>query len=60
VLKPNGIIRIIVPDLKATINKYMQGEIPADEVLDELYVGYDSPNDGRAQAKTSTIYSISP
>jgi predicted SAM-dependent methyltransferase len=38
VLKPNGIIRIIVPDLKATINKYMQGEIPADEVLDELYV----------------------
>lgn len=51
VLKPNGIIRIIVPDLKATINKYMQGEIPADEVLDELYVGYDSPNDGALKQK---------
>ncbi|MBP5973257.1 methyltransferase domain-containing protein [Brasilonema sp. CT11] len=46
VLKPNGIIRIIVPDLRYIVNKYTQGEIAADEMLDELYVSYDSPRDG--------------
>lgn len=51
VLKPNGIIRIIVPDLRAIANKYMQGEIPADEMLDELYVSYESPNDGVLKQK---------
>ena len=51
VLKPNGIIRIIVPDLRAIANKYMQGEIAADEMLDELYVSYESPNDGALKQK---------
>jgi|SRR5579883_1442186 predicted SAM-dependent methyltransferase len=46
VLKPNGIIRIIVPDLRAIIDKYTQGKIAADQVLDELYVSYESPRDG--------------
>lgn len=45
-LKPNGIIRIIVPDLKVIINRYTQGKIAADEVLDQLYVTYNSPTDG--------------
>jgi predicted SAM-dependent methyltransferase len=51
VLKPNGIIRIIVPDLRVIINKYLQGEIAADKVLDELYVSYDSPEDGALKRK---------
>ncbi|MDZ8055544.1 MAG: class I SAM-dependent methyltransferase [Aulosira sp. ZfuVER01] len=51
VLKPNGIIRIIVPDLRVIINKYVQGEITADKLLDELYVGYDSPEDGVLKSK---------
>ncbi len=46
VLKPNGIIRIVVPDLKAIVNKYTQGEIAADELLNELDVSYESPGDG--------------
>ena len=45
-LKPNGIIRIVVPDLKVIINRYTQGKIAADEVLDQLYVTYNSPTDG--------------
>lgn len=51
VLKPNGIIRIIVPDLMVIIQKYIEGKIAADRVLDELYVGYDSPNDGAIKQK---------
>lgn len=51
VLKPRGIIRIVVPDLSAIINKYRQGEIAADEVLDEIGVSYDSPKDGVLKRK---------
>ncbi|MDF5716697.1 MAG: methyltransferase domain-containing protein [Rhizonema sp. NSF051] len=51
VLKPNGIIRIVVPNLTAIVNKYMQGEIPADQVLDELYVSYESPHDSGLKRK---------
>lgn len=46
VLKPNGIIRIVIPDLKAIVSKYVQGEIPAEEFLDELDVSYESAKDG--------------
>ncbi len=51
VLKPNGIIRIVVPDLRAIINKYTQGKIAADEVVDEIGVSYDSPEDGVLKQK---------
>ena len=33
VLKKDGIIRIIVPDLKALVSEYMSGGIPADEFV---------------------------
>ncbi len=46
VLKPNGIIRIIVPDLKSIVNRYLDNKIAAEELLDELSVGYDSAEDG--------------
>ncbi|QIR40337.1 methyltransferase domain-containing protein [Tolypothrix sp. PCC 7910] len=51
VLKPHGVIRIIVPDLKAIINKYLQGQIAADQLLDALYVGYESPEDNILKKK---------
>ncbi|GAA6615451.1 class I SAM-dependent methyltransferase [Scytonema sp. NUACC26] len=51
VLKPNGVIRIVVPDLNAIINKYTQGAIAADEVLEQLYVSYESPKDGVLKQK---------
>ncbi|BAY97842.1 family 2 glycosyl transferase [Tolypothrix tenuis PCC 7101] len=51
VLKPHGIIRIIVPDLKAIINKYLQGQIAADQLLDTLYVSYESPEDNILKKK---------
>ncbi|MEB3180401.1 MAG: methyltransferase domain-containing protein [Nostocaceae cyanobacterium] len=53
VLKPNGIVRIVVPDLRAYVDKYIQGEIPADRLLDELYVGYEAPEDGFWKQKLS-------
>jgi predicted SAM-dependent methyltransferase len=40
VLKPSGIIRIIVPDLKYCIHNYLCGLIPADEFLKSLGVLY--------------------
>lgn len=45
VLKPNGIIRIIVPDLNSYVVKYVSGEIPAPKFLDVLSVHYIRPQD---------------
>ncbi|NTW33610.1 MAG: methyltransferase domain-containing protein, partial [Bacteroidetes bacterium] len=38
VLKGNGVIRIIVPDLLEIINQYREGKIAANDVLEELGV----------------------
>ena len=51
VLNSGGIIRIIVPDLKVIVDKYIQGEIPADRLLDKMHVGYESPEDGLLKKK---------
>jgi predicted SAM-dependent methyltransferase len=51
VLKPQGIIRIVVPDLSVIVEQYLKSEMSADEVLDELGVGYDSPSDGFLKRK---------
>ena len=45
VLKPNGIIRIVVPDLKSYVVKYVAGKISAIEFLDALSVHYTRPQD---------------
>jgi len=42
VLKPGGIIRIVVPDLKATIKGYLEGKIRADFFVENLLVLYPS------------------
>lgn len=51
ILKPNGIIRIVVPDLKAIVDEYNQGEIPAEEFLDKLNVSYESSKDRALKRK---------
>ena len=42
VLKKNGIIRILVPDLKPVINEYLEGKMRADYFLENLIVLYPS------------------
>jgi predicted SAM-dependent methyltransferase len=51
VLKPQGIIRIVVPDLKAIVNRYVHNEIDADNVLDELGVSYSSSTESWLKQK---------
>jgi hypothetical protein len=38
VLRPGGIVRIIVPDLRAFIDRYLRGEFPADRFIENLGV----------------------
>ncbi|EHC14930.1 methyltransferase type 11 [Fischerella thermalis CCMEE 5282] len=51
VLKPNGIIRIVVPDLSVIVKSYLQGEIPAHKFLDALEVSYEDSADGFLKRK---------
>jgi SAM-dependent methyltransferase len=46
VLKTNGILRVVVPDLAALIAKYANGEIPADEFVEKLVAIPTSSNRG--------------
>lgn len=41
VLRPGGILRIVVPDVKAIVDRYSSGDVPADSLLDELGVLYE-------------------
>ena len=46
ILRPGGIIRVVVPDLEAIIDRYTTGETSADMFLDELYVFCDTSGMG--------------
>ncbi len=46
VLKPHGILRIVVPDLAPLVEHYIHGTIRADQFLDRLEVGYEKSADG--------------
>ena len=46
VLKPGGIIRVVVPDLEAIVSDYTSGTTSADMFLDELYVVCDTSGMG--------------
>lgn len=50
VLKSGGIMRIVVPDLKAVVQHYIEGKIRADEFLDNLHVHYVEDHDTRLKA----------
>ena len=41
----NGIIRIVVPDLKCFVEHYLNGEILAEYFIENLYVLYEEPGD---------------
>ncbi|MBW2142681.1 MAG: methyltransferase domain-containing protein [Deltaproteobacteria bacterium] len=47
VLKEGGLIRIIVPDLKVLVLRYINGEVSADEFIDALGVSYESEEDNQ-------------
>lgn len=46
VLRPGGILRVVVPDLEAIVSDYISGKISADMFLDELYVVSDTSGMG--------------
>jgi len=46
VLKPGGILRVIVPDLGPIVERYRSGEMPADELVEQLGVLYGSDKHG--------------
>ena len=46
VLKPGGILRVIVPDLGPIVERYRSGKLPADEMVEQLGVLYGSDKQG--------------
>lgn len=46
VLKPNGIARILVPDLAGIVAQYVRGELAADRFVEALGVVGDDARDG--------------
>lgn len=44
VLKPGGILRIVIPDLAIIVDRYVQGDLPADHFVEQLGVLYKEPN----------------
>ena len=40
VLKPGGIIRIVIPDLLSIVNRYLEGELLAENFVEDLGVMY--------------------
>lgn len=55
VLRLGGTIRIIVPDLRAIVDQYNTGEIPADKLLDRLSVLY-SQFDSRLKTRLAPFF----
>jgi SAM-dependent methyltransferase len=47
VLAPGGIVRIVVPDLRAIVDGYREGRSSALEFVDRLGVRAEAPGDGR-------------
>ena len=46
ILKPGGVLRVIVPDIRPLIERYRSGQVPADRVLEELGVLYGADKHG--------------
>lgn len=47
VLRPEGVLRVVVPDLRAIVRAYEKGEIAAIDLLERLCVFAERPGDGR-------------
>jgi len=59
VLRKNGIIRIVVPDLRPIIDGYVLGRIPADGFLGRLGVVSADPGN-TFKRRLSALFSVSP
>ena len=46
VLKPGGVLRVVVPDLRAIVQRYVAGELRADRMLEELGTLYGTDKEG--------------
>ncbi len=46
VLKNNGLIRILVPDLQAIVLQYLDEKLPVDEFIERRLIRYDKGGDG--------------
>ena len=55
VLRKNGIIRIVVPDLRHDVMKYIEGETLADDFVEKLGVLYED-SDNTLKKKLSPLF----
>jgi SAM-dependent methyltransferase len=46
VLKPGGIVRIVVPDLRVIVDNYLKGRLAALDFVESLSLGHEAPRDG--------------
>ncbi len=46
VLRPGGVLRIVVPDLRVCVKTYLDGKVPAGEFLERLGIDPVMPGDG--------------
>jgi predicted SAM-dependent methyltransferase len=58
VLRPKGVIRIIVPNLETIVSSYARGEILADEFIHKLEVMYDTGNGGILRKALAPFISV--
>lgn len=58
VLAPDGVLRIVVPDLAAVLADYEKGEIAAVDVVDRLGVSYHHPADGWLKRRLAPLVRV--
>jgi SAM-dependent methyltransferase len=55
VLRPGGVLRILVPDLRHVVDSYLAGRIAADEFVEQLGVVYESGG-GRLKRRLAPFF----
>jgi SAM-dependent methyltransferase len=51
VLKRHGLLRIIVPDFRILVSRYLNGEVRAEDFATVLVISYESDSDGLLRKK---------
>jgi SAM-dependent methyltransferase len=51
VLRPGGILRVVVPDFRALVDGYLEGSMPSTRFIDALGVRAEAPTDGRLKRR---------
>ena len=47
VLRPGGVVRVVVPDLRVCVDRYLEGKVDAGDFLATLGVDTEVPGEGR-------------